>query len=135
MKIELNNTTENEVEYVEKIDKRDSSFKKFRFLIIIACLAFSFMVWCYANYIDDPIIQKKVNVHLNYNGLGIIECNSQYIVIYGEESKLSSVTEIKVVVDRNSFNQNNKKVVYKINNILPEDVYSHQEEIVVELIE
>ena len=40
MNIELNNATENEVEYVDKVEKRESSFRKFRFLIAIGCLIF-----------------------------------------------------------------------------------------------
>ena len=135
MNIELNSATENEVEYVDKVEKRESSFRKFRFLIAIGCLIFSFMMWCYASYIDDPIIQKRVSVHLDYNGIGVIECDSSHIVIYGEESKLSGITEIKVIVERNSFNQNNKMVVYWVGDLLPDGVYSHQEQIVVELVE
>ena len=63
MNIELNNATENEIEYVEdEIDYTPKKFVKFRVLIILCCAVFSFFVWCYAHYLNDPILIDKMEI-------------------------------------------------------------------------
>ena len=61
MNIERNNETEYEVEYVEEYTpKTTSRYKKFQVFIFLGWLLLAFFVWCYANYLDDPIIQKEL---------------------------------------------------------------------------
>lgn len=131
MNTELNEVVENEVEYAETNNKHSKRFKKYELLIFLGCLAFAFTMWCYANYIDDPIIQKDVDIYLVYEGDGSVVSNPTKIVIYGEESKLSNISEITVNVDAGSFSNGANKITIEID--LPEDVYSHNNEIEVEL--
>ena len=125
MNIERNNATENEVEYVEKDYKQTSKFKKFELLVFIGCLAFAFLMWCYANYMDNPIIQKEVKLEFEYEGDGTILSIPSTIVIYGEESVLSNIQTITVKID-GTLKKGEKKTI-KVD--LPEDVYSHNREI------
>lgn len=130
MNIERNNATENEVEYVEKHYKHSSKFKKFELLVFIGCLAFSFIMWCYANYMDDPIIQKEVNLTFELNGNpGNGYLTSEPITIYGEESVLSGISSIKVQITQESYTKGEKMTV-EVD--LPEHVYSHDNYIEVE---
>ena len=133
MNIERNNTTENEVEYVEKIHNPHSKFKKFELLVFIGCLAFAFMMWCYANYIDDPIIKKEVTLDFRLDdqpGNGSVSSNPSTIVIYGEESILSGINKITVSVKREDFDED-RKITIEVK--LPDDVYTHDDEIEIEL--
>lgn len=131
MNIELNNQTDNEVEYVEETNKTHTKFNRVQVLIMLACFAFAFVMWCYANFIDDPIIQKEIPIHIDYLGEEIIICKPSKVVVYGEKSELADVNEFKITLKRSDF-ANDKKISITID--LPEDVYSHDNEIQVELI-
>lgn len=129
MNIELNNNT-NEIEEQKK-DNQGSLLKKVKFcLLVIGCLIAGFAVWCYASYVDDPITQKEIVVHFEYDGVGSLIATPSKIRVYGEESKLSSLYEIKVLIDSDSF-ENGNKITVEVD--LPDGVYSHDNTIEVEL--
>ena len=131
MNIELENNATNEVEYAEKRDNHNSFFKRIKFcLLILICLLFAFSIWCYASYIDDPIMQKDVVVHFDFDGNGSLIATPSKIRVYGEESKLASLYEIKVLIDSDSF-ANGNKITVEVD--LPDGVYSHDNTIEVEL--
>ena len=137
MNIELNNETENEVEYAEKnnytVAKR---FKKFEIFIFLGCLVLAFMIWCYANYLDDPIIQKEITVYFVLEGGEAnedIETRSSKIVVYGEQSVISDMVAITNYVDRELFGDDKTKINYTID--YPDGVHSHITEIELELID
>ena len=131
MNIELENNTENEIEYTEKTDDYNSFWKKIKFcLLILICLLSAFAIWCYASFVDDPIVQKDVTVHFDYDGNGYLMSTPSKITVYGEESKLASFYEIKVLIDSDSFADTNK-ITVEVD--LPDGVYSHDNVIEVEL--
>lgn len=137
MNIELDNVTENEVEYVEQKHTEKSRFKKFEILLFIGCLLFSFMMWSYANYIDDPIIEKEVSITLELNGGKVSErifSSTSKINVYGEESVLLGVYEIKIDVDRDEFEGEIYEITVDIADYLPEDVYTHEESITIQIV-
>lgn len=131
MNIEHNNATENEVEYVEKTHTNISKFKKYEILIFIGCIAFAFMMWCYANFLDDPIIQKDVRVYVDvFDGDNFVERLESKISIYGEESVISKENGFYLEVGLESFGEDKKT---QLTVKLPEDVYSHDNKVEVEL--
>ena len=132
MNIERSNTTENEVEYVDKIDKQPTRFKKLELLVFFGCLALAFLLWCYASYLDDPIIQKEVTLNFELNGNpgnGYVISNPSTIVIYGEESILSNINTVKVIINQETYNVGDK---LDIEVELPNNVYSRDPQIEVE---
>lgn len=132
MKIERNNNSEfevEEIEYEEKIAQTYSKrYKKMRILVYLVCLLLAFMVWCYAHYLDDPIVQKEVSliVYLNggESGEEIIQSQNK-ILIYGEASALSGVDKIENTINRNKFSEYNSPITIEID--LPDYVHSHKE--------
>lgn len=136
MNIELNNATENEVEYAEKsnhlINKR---FKKYEIFVFLGCLVLAFLIWCYANYLDDPIIQKEITVDfvlIKAEEQEKISIHSKKIVVYGEQSVVADLVAITNYVDRNLFAEDNTKINYEID--YPDGVHSHQTHIEIELL-
>ena len=134
MNIELNNESEYEVEYVEEhIYETTSKYKKFQLFIFLGCLLLAFFVWCYANYLDDPIIQKEVPLIFTVEANnGQVVQSSYTIVIYGEKSVLSEITEIENKVNYNEFSDGNltiNKTVY-----LPSGVHSHDLDVELTLV-
>ena len=134
MNIERNNETEYEVEYVEENTlKTTSRYKKFQVLIFLGCLLLSFFVWCYANYLDDPIIQKEVALTFTVEGgQGEVIQSSYTIVIYGEKSVLTEITEIVNKVNYNEFSEDNLTITKNVK--LPSDVHTHNDEVELTLI-
>lgn len=136
MNIEFNNETEYDVEYVDDNLHSDApKYKKYQILIFLGCLFLAFIVWCYANYLNNPIIQSEVPLIITLvdgeNGETITQ-STNYIVIYGEESVVSKITQIKNTVSVNQFSNGNKTI--KIDIDFPNDIKSHQKEVEVTLI-
>lgn len=138
MNVDFNNTSTDGVEQVENRTILNAKFKKFELLIFLGCLFFAFMMWCYATYLDDPIIQKEVNISLELDGGQATEwispVSTYQILIYGEESVISSIYEIKISVNREQFDEETKEIFIELTEYLPEDVYTHVEGINVKLI-
>ncbi len=131
MNTELENDAVNEVEYIENTDDHHSFWKKIKFFVLILiCLVSAFAIWCYASYVDDPIMQKDVAVHFDFDGSGSLIATPSKITVYGEESKLVSLYEIKVLIDADSFSDSDK-ITIEVD--LPDGVYSHDNVIEVEL--
>lgn len=131
MNIEFDNNVTNEVEQSEKTGNQNSVWKQIKFfLLLLICFIFAFSIWCYASYIDDPIMQKDVVVHFDFDGNGSLIATPSKIRVYGEESKLASLYEIKVLIDSDSF-ANGNKITVEVD--LPDGVYSHDNTIEVEL--
>lgn len=135
MNIEFNNATENEVEYAEKNNYSTSAkYKKYELLILLGCLVLAFLVWCYANYLDDPIIQKNVDlvVYLNDGNPGDEIFYYKKVTVYGEESLISTISEIQIEVDRDKFKDSNSEITVDID--YPTNVHSHQKTVTVKLV-
>lgn len=128
MNIELNNNSEYDVEYVDDNEhNHNKKYKKFQIFVFLGCLVLAFLVWCYANYLDDPIVQKEVPLIIDLVAGDADEkiIQSSYrIVIYGEESVISGISEIHDTVNRNKFTDGNLTFNKKLD--FPAGVYSHQ---------
>ena len=108
MNIERTNETENEVEFVEKETEFTSrKITKTKILIFIACLIFSFVVWCYANYLDDPIIKKDLQINFSWDSsdrnVSFVAVDAEgkridFIEVYGEQSKVYPLDKITVKI-------------------------------------
>ena len=134
MNIELNNTTEYEVEYAEKREESyNKKYNKFQILIFLGCLVLAFLVWCYANYLDDPIIQKEVRLVITLEGVDSNEIikSTNKIVIYGEQSVISEIDEIKNNVNYSDFDSDGSSITLEID--FPSGVHSHQTTVDVKL--
>ena len=142
MNIELNNNTENEVEFVEKeIHHPSNKFEKLKIFVFLVCLVFAFVVWCYAHYLDDPIVlldKDRECVWLDSSSRGlqveITDMDGNVITklpVYGEKSVLYSVDTIQIELKKSDFENSDTKV---IDIIFPKDVHSHTTQVVVRLI-
>ena len=134
MNIELNNSSEYEVEYVEKEESTPvRKYRKFQVLIYLGCLLLAFLVWCYANYLDDPIIQKEVTLVITLDGVHSDKLlrSTHKIVIYGEKSVISEIDEIRNNVNQNEFVVGSTTITKEID--FPEGVHSHETTVEVKL--
>lgn len=140
MNIKLNNETENEVEFVENEDYSPKNrYKKYKMLMLIGCILLAFVVWCYANYLDDPIIKKSVDIEVSGE---VISDNIDYVVIdtksgkeinkveiYGEKSALISVNTIEIILDESQFTDGKTSITVQLP--LEDGVHSHTSEITI----
>ena len=144
MNIEINNQVENEVEveYVENINYSNNNFKKYGFLMFLGCLVLSFLVWCFANYLDDPIVKKGVPAKFDWDGKNnvvftIIDRETgkeiKEIDIYGEESVLIYVSFIHVELSESQFSDGKDTITIKLP--LEDGVHSHVNEITIKKTE
>lgn len=142
MNIELNNATENEVEFVEKEVQRPSNkFEKLKVFIFLSCLIFAFIGWCYAHYLDDPIVlvDKDIEcVWVDASGRGLqVEITDMEgnvidkLPVYAEKSVIYSVDSITIELKKSDFENSDTKV---IDIKFPDDVHSHTTQVVVRLI-
>ncbi len=142
MNIELNNATENEVEFVENVAHRPSNrFEKLKIFIFLGCLIFAFVVWCYAHYLDDPIVLVDRDIKCVWNdgsGRGLqVEITDMEgnvidkLAVYGERSVIYSVDTIQIELKKSDFENSDTKV---IDIEFPKDVHSHTTQVVVRLI-
>lgn len=108
-----------EVDVSQKHDEYSTTrFKKTDILIFLACLLLAFICWCYAHYIDDPILEKTVTVNFvldGGNGTEYLSVTSKKMVIYGIESDISDIDEITIHVDRSVFKSYNTDTQIDIN--------------------
>lgn len=98
-----------------------------KLLIGILCVLIALGFWCYANYLDDPIIQKEIIVDfvlVNGDANQDILPDKVNILIYGEKSVLNSITNntITIHVDISAF-KNQNEINYKID--FPKGIHSH----------
>ncbi len=98
-----------------------------KLIIGILCVLIALGFWCYANYLDDPIIQKEITVDfvlVNGDANQDILPDKVNILIYGEKSVLNSITNntITIHVDISEF-KNQNETNYKID--LPKGFHSH----------
>lgn len=109
-------------------------FNKSDILVFVTCLLLAFTIWCYAHYINDPIIQKVVVVNFVLENGGPNEelsIEKTTIKIYGEESMISGLSEFTIYVDRNDFTSYNTPTVITLE--FPEGVHSHTDTLTFEL--
>ena len=136
MNIERNNDTEFEVEYVEEnVQQNAKKNNKFQLFIFLGCLVLAFLVWCYANYLDDPIVQKEVDLIItlvNPQTGDAVKQSSQTIWIYGEESVLENIHVSTNQVNRNKFSGYDSTVDWDIE--LPDDVHTHDGDVKLTLV-
>ena len=141
MNIERSNETENEVEFVEKsTDLLPKRITKTKVLIFVACLIFSFVVWCYANYLDDPIIKKDIYFDLVAEGF---EKGTTFVIyngntevdsfeIYGEKSAVYQINNYEIKLKPSDFDNENGVYVYTLK--FKEGVHSHVQKIEIKLV-
>lgn len=134
----MNTNYENNEVNVEITSKQEEfasrKFKHFDVIIYIACLLIAFSVWCYASYLDDPIIRQEVTLNLvleNGDWGDYISTPKLTIVIYGEESLLSGISELTIKIDRSEFEDYNVDTVIDL--VLPNGVNSHEKQITLQL--
>ncbi len=124
-----------EVEYVEKSTSYTAKkFKKIDILIFVFCLALAFIFWCYALYVDDPVIQKNVTVNFVLEGgqsNEFILPTSQKIMVYGERSVLENINAVTVKVKRSDFNAYNKDTLITLE--FPNNIQSYTKQVKLQL--
>ncbi len=124
---------------INDIDSSNESNGKFKLrfvdvLIFIVCLVAAFVFWCYALYVDDPVIEKTVIVNFileNANEGDKLSKGSAKIVVYGEQSLLARTRNINVTIDRAQFDLYNQDTVITFE--LPDNYYSETNEVVLQL--
>ncbi len=125
--IKLDNASKSEEFSAKKIKKIDV-------LVFIACLLIAFSVWCYASYLDDPIVRQEITINLvleNGEATEYLTANDKTIIVYGAKSVVSGITSLTVKVDRAEFHTYNTDVVIDMD--FPNGIQSHQEQITVQL--
>ena len=100
-----------------------------KLFIGILCVLIAVGFWCYANYLDDPIIIREINVEfvLSENGvLSNVVIDKEVIEVYGEKSVLSSIpittNTLVISVDINEF-KNSETINFQIK--YPDGIHSH----------
>lgn len=92
-------------------------FKKTDILIFIACLLFAFVFWCYALFVDDPVIERQVALYAVLEGGSADEyvvLSEVTVSVYGAESVMNSFGELTVYVDRDAFSATGESVTVEI---------------------
>ncbi len=110
-------------------------FKKVNFLIFALCLVMAFVFWCYALYLDDPIMEKVVTVNFVLEGgeaTDSITPVTRKVTVYGEKSVLSEINTITVKVNRNQFAEYNVDTVITIQ--YPKNIESVTKQLTLKLI-
>lgn len=135
MNNDFQNDLVNEVENHNKSDSYTSKrFKKIDVLIFALCLILAFVFWCYAQYVDDPIMKKNVTINFVLVGASdgeVLLKDSIRIPVRGERSVLSNKNSFTITVDRSEFSDYNKETVIQID--FPENVDSDYKEVVLVL--
>ena len=110
-------------------------FKKVNFLIFALCLVMAFVFWCYALYLDDPIMEKVVTVNFVLEGgeaTDSITPVTRKVTVYGEKSVLSEINTITVKINRNQFAEYNVDTVITIQ--YPKNIESVTKQLTLKLI-
>lgn len=128
-----------EVEYVEKSEVYSpKKLKKADFFMLIFCILAAFAIWCYANFINDPIIVKEVTVDfvlVDAHNQEVITPSKVNIEVYGEKSILDSIRNntITVYVERSEFESYNSLTTITIE--YPDGIHSHKNQIQLKLLD
>lgn len=127
----------NDMNEIENPYKTDSSrkFKKIDILIFIICLALAFAVWCYALFVDDPVIEKDVflNVILENGAYNeALELDVKSVTVYGARSVISEVSKIDISVARSDFSEYGEYITVDIK--YPDGVAGDIEQIRIKLV-
>lgn len=100
-----------------------------QFIIAIICILVSVLFWCYVNYLEDPIIIKKVTVEfiLSENGMYTdVILAKKNVEIYGEESVIGSISitnnTIPIPVEKGKF-KDSETIEFDFK--YPEGIHSH----------
>ena len=109
MNNELNTPNTTEVNYSEADNEYSPKrFKAIDILIFGVCLVLAFAFWCYAVYLDDPIIEKNITVNFILEGGNANETlspASYTIQVFGKRSDLKDLTSLTVKVNRSDFKE------------------------------
>lgn len=101
-----NNLNNNET--VQKNEEYSTKkFKKIDILIFIVCILIAFFCWCYAHYVNDPIVEKELTLNFVLEGGESYEELSQdsiTVTIYGISSKIADLNEVDIAINRSLFN-------------------------------
>ena len=125
--------TANDIDNSTEKSKR-SKFRFVDILIFLVCLVAAFIFWCYALYVDDPVIEKTIVVNFvleNAQEGDRLNKGSAKITVYGEQSLLTQTRNINVTVDRSQFDVYNQDTTVTFE--LPENFYCESNEIVLQL--
>ena len=109
--------------------------KNYSALIFIACLLLSFVVWCCAQYVHDPIIQKDMVVNfvlINGETNEAITPQFHMFTFYGLKSELENKSVINIEVDRSLFTSYDTYTTIPIS--YTDKFHSHTTEIELRLI-
>ena len=91
--------------------------KNINILIFLACLVLAFILWCFALYIDDPVIKADLTVRFELVGESEDEFliyEPQKITVYGKSSILKNKTYIVAKVNRSEFKTYNQNTLVNI---------------------
>ena len=136
MNSELNTINSSEVNYSESSNEyRPKRFKVIDILIFGVCLVLAFAFWCYAVYLDDPIIEKNITVNFIVEGGNANETlspASYTIQVFGKRSDIKDLTSLTVKVNRSDFKEYDVPTLINIR--YPANVSSDTKQIKLKLI-
>lgn len=132
----MNNEFQNEVRTDVETNHRNEGysprrFKKIDILIFAMCLILAFVFWCYALYVNDPIMKKNVTINFVLEGESegeVLYNDSIRIPVYGERSILANKNTFTIQVDRSEFSEYGEETIVTID--FPENIDSDYKEVV-----
>ena len=113
----LNETTVTSQNIQKNDEYSNRRFRNVDILILIACFLLAFTFWCYAHYINDPIIEKTITINFVLDGAESfehLEEDSYKFVVYGTQSELSNINEVTIHIDRSDFTSYNTETTISI---------------------
>lgn len=126
----------NELEISQRSDSYSSKkFKKIDILIFLSCLALAFVFWCYALYVDDPVIEKTLMIDMtleNGSALERIELEEIRVSVIGPRSELTPISVIRMSVDRSEFSEYDEYITVELQ--YPDGIDGNVREIKVKLV-
>lgn len=124
----LDNTSFENDNAVKQEELTHKKFKKIDILILIVCLAISFCVWCYAQYVADPIIEREVRVSFMLEGttdnIHLINAFDK-ITVYGKRSQIASLTSHSIKISINEFSESDT-IIYDYGKQLPSGCFVYK---------
>ena len=113
----LNETNVNSENVQKNEEYSNRRFRNVDVLILIACFILAFSFWCYAHYINDPIVEKEITINFvldDAESFEYLEKDSYKFVVYGIQSELSNIEEVTIHINRSNFTSYNTETTIYI---------------------
>lgn len=127
------NNTYTEVPGTEEYSSK--KINKFSVILFIGCIILSAAIWCYANFINDPMMEKEIMVNFVLkNGASHEYLSPAFsaFTFYGEKSVLDNMNVVTIEVDRSLFDSYGDPTSVPIK--YADNFHSHISEVILELM-